>query len=184
MLTLRAHAELAGEIDSPTALDYVEAWLSNGDTFIDLASSLQDQSKLEAAGPFEPVLQGGAIGRMLRRTFGEPQCDAVLVRARARGAHANVEKTYVIADEVVTSSEDAARARNRIGTRQWSAERYERGLQGKAGVAVNINLGAAHIDAMRHRVIPQPAAVRLADQQIETVEAEVIDELSALPATT
>lgn len=188
MLTLRAQAELAGEVDEPTPLDYVEHWLSNGESFIALAAALQTDSAKESRGAFEPVLQGGAIGRMLRKQFGEAATDQVVVRARARGAMAQVEQTHVIADEVVLSTEDAARARNRIGTRQWAAERLDRSLAvNKGGVNVQINMGVAHLDALRRRVIPQPQ-VRLLDEQTETtVEVEVIEQaeqLSVLPATT
>ncbi len=184
-LTLLAEAELAGEIESPSALDYAENWLAGGGTMITLASKLQAASVLDARGPLDPPLEGGSLARMLRRTFSDQVVDAGLARARARGAHALVEQTHEIADESVASSEDASRARNRIGTRQWAASAYERNTFGQRGNQVNvaINLGQLHLDALRHRAIEQ-AAPGLADGQMrtlghgETVDAQVIDDPS------
>jgi len=198
-LTLLAVAELEGEVDSPTALDYVEHWLTNGQTMIALAAKLQADSKLSGLGEYSPILEGGGLARMLRRRFDPATVDEVLVRARARGSAALVESTHVIADEVVTSSEDAARARNRIGTRQWAAERFDRGTFGQQRgpmVAVQINMGQLHIDAMRKRNVPAqnvvehigtPEITVLLDDQSVT-DADVLveqdDQLTLLPSTT
>ncbi len=182
-LKLLAQAELDGEVDEPTGLDFAEHWITNGGTMIGLAKKLQDASKLDSQGEYTPVLEGGGLARMLRRTFGEAATDQMLGRARARGSHAMVEDTHVIADEAVATSEDAARARNRIGTRQWAAAAYERGTFGQRGntVAVQVNLGSLHLDAMRQRTLDRRAIeqleVKLADGQLTdgstVVEAQV-----------
>lgn len=183
MLTLRAQAELSGEIDEPSALDYAEHWLADGHTFIELAHSLQNDSEKDSQGSLDPILTGGGVARMLRSTFGQVEADAAFARARARGSHALVEQTHEIADEDVKSSEDASRARNRIGTRQWAASAYERNTFGQRGnqVAVQINLGQMHLDALRHRAIEQ-VGVNLLDGQItqalpeSTVDADIADQ--------
>jgi hypothetical protein len=162
-LTLLATAELAGEVDSPTALDYVQHYVENGGTMMKLAAKLQATSALEARGAYDPPLEGGSIARMLRRTFGEAAVDEMLARARARGSHALVESTHDIADEPVLSSEDASRARNRIGSRQWAATAYARDVFGQRGnnVNVQVNLGAMHIDALRRRTVQATATIAL-----------------------
>lgn len=116
---------------------------------------------------------------MLRRTFGDQAVDDTLARARARGSHAMVESTHEIADEKVASSEDASRARNRIGTRQWAAAAYERGTFGnRAGApVVNVNIGMLHLDAIRKRTI-EHVEVNMPDRQLtdgQTVDAELVD---------
>lgn len=196
-LTLLALAELEGELDAePTALDFAEHWITNGGTMISLASKLQTASSTSGLGAYEPVLEGGGLARMLRRRFGEAPTDEVLARARARGSHALVEQTHGIADEVVTSSEDASRARNRIGTRQWAATAYAKdvfGQQRGTNVAVQINLGQLHIDALRRRTVPaqlEQPIVTVSDPNVTTVDAEILSttevthELTALPSTT
>lgn len=168
-LTLLAQSELDDQ-DEPTALDYAAHWIANGGTLIRLAAKLQEASTSAAQGAYEPALQGETIGRMLRRTFGDQAVDSRFTLARARGAHALVESTHEIADESVTSSEDASRARNRIGTRQWAASAYERNTFGQRGNQVNvaINLGQLHLDALRHRAIT-PGASALPDGQIKAL---------------
>jgi len=186
-LTKLAVAELTGEIDEPTALDYAEFWLSDGGTMITLAAKLQaDSAKNGSLPAYDPVLQGGGLARMLRRTFGEAEADQVFARARARGAHALVESTHVIADEIVTSSEDASRARNRIGTRQWAATAYARDTFGQrsGNVNVQVNLGALHIDALRNRAIPAQAAVLLDHEAEQCALPPGESELSDDAATT
>jgi hypothetical protein len=181
-LKLLAQAELDGESDVEVeAIDYAEHWITNGGTMIGLAAKLQKASESDSAGGYEPKLEGGGLARMLRRTFGDQRVDVTLARARARGSHAMVESTHEIADEPVLSSEDASRARNRIGTRQWSAAAYERGTFGQRGTApvVNVNLGVLHLDAMRQRTITGRLAiaqvgVNLPDEQLVT-DAEVTD---------
>jgi hypothetical protein len=175
-LTLLAQAELDDSDAQPTALDYTAHWIANGGTLIRLAAKLQEASTSAAQGPYEPLLQGETIGRMLRKTFGDQVVDARFTLARARGAHALVESTHEIADETVTSSEDASRARNRIGTRQWAAQAYERNTFGQRGNQVNvaINLGQLHLDALRHRAIEQ-AAPGLADGQVRALPASTED---------
>jgi len=130
---------------------------------------------------------------MLRNRFDSATVDEVLARARARGSASLVEQTHVIADEVVLSSEDAARARNRIGTRQWAAERLDRGTFGQQRgptVAVQINMGQLHIDAMRKRsmataITPADVAeiVTITEQDADVL-VEQHDQLTLLPSTT
>jgi hypothetical protein len=181
-LKLLAQAELDGEQEGEVeGIDFAEHWITNGGTMIGLAAKLQKASESDSAGAYEPKLEGGGLARMLRRTFGDQRVDVTLARARARGSHAMVESTHEIADEPVLSSEDASRARNRIGTRQWSAAAYERGTFGQRGTApvVNVNLGVLHLDAMRQRTITGRLAiaqvgVNLPDEQLVT-DAEVTD---------
>lgn len=178
-LKLLAQAELDGEAEDPTALDYTEHWITNGGTMIGLAHKLQESSATDSLGAYQPVLEGGGLARMLRRTFGDQAVDDTLARARARGSHAMVESTHDIADQPVTSSEDASRARNRIGTRQWAAAAYERGTFGnRAGApVVNVNIGMLHLDAIRKRTI-EHVEVNMPDRQLtdgQTVDAEVVD---------
>jgi hypothetical protein len=170
-----ARAELDDDAE-PTALDYTAHWIANGGTLIRLAAKLQEASQSAAQGPYEPLLQGETIGRMLRRTFGDQVVDARFALARARGAHALVESTHEIADESVTSSEDASRARNRIGTRQWAASAYERNTFGQRGNQVNvaINLGQLHLDALRHRAVQQ-GETTLPDGQVRALPAPTVD---------
>ncbi|HEY9462097.1 MAG TPA: hypothetical protein VIR54_03350 [Vicinamibacterales bacterium] len=194
-LTLLAQRELEGEVDEPNALDYVEHWITNGGTLRGLATKLQADSQ-NVGFPYDPPLEGGGLGRMIRRKFGDEAAEDRLARARARGATAMVEETHDIADAPVLGSEDAARARNRIGTRQWAATAYDRNQFGQNkgnSVAVNVNLGIAHLDAMRNlRVEKQPLVS--ADVQVEQLgsaagveDAELIEDgeqLSLLPSST
>jgi hypothetical protein len=177
-LTALAVAELDGEIDEPTALDYAVHWHEGGGTMIGLALKLQNESAAGKLGAYDPILDAGGLARMLRRRFDSATVDEVLGRARARGSIAQVEQTHVIADEAVTSSEDAARARNRIGTRQWAAERLDRGTFGQQrgpSVAVQINMGQAHIDALRRRVVPTTVPAQMQSLQSgDVTDAEVI----------
>lgn len=166
-LTLLAQAELGGELAEPTALDYALSWLEDGGTMIGLAFKLQAASAGSSAGAYDPVLNGGAVARMLRKKYGDQPVDVAFSRARARGSHASVESTHEIADEPVASSEDASRARNRIGTRQWAASAYAKDVFGQRGQApvVNVNLGLLHLDALRKRALPQ-VEVNLAERQL------------------
>lgn len=156
-LRLRAVAEL-GDDDAtaaPSALDYVDHWLTNGGTMVRLAGDMQHDSETSGLGAYDPALSAATINRALRNAFGDEATDDRCARARARGAHSLVEETHDIADGEVKSSEDASRARNRIGSRQWAATAYARDTFGNRGnqVAVQVNLGVMHLDALRQRAI-------------------------------
>lgn len=73
-------------------------------------------------------------------------------RARARAADELVQQSLAIADEADDSSAAAVqKAKLRVSTRHWIAERWGREMYGQKGLEVNIELGQLHLDALRQR---------------------------------
>lgn len=178
-LTLQARAEEAGDGDEHTALDYVVHWLESGLTLRALARKID-----ESLTPrLNPPLGDNTIARALKRGFGEAASTAALATARRKGAVAKVEESEEISDEPVASSEDAARQRSRIASRQWQAERYDRDQFGqpKQGVTVTVNVAAMHLDALRRREVARAHVIPSTEAEIlEPIEgAHTLPELGA-----
>jgi hypothetical protein len=136
------------EDDEHTSLDYVDQWISGGDTLIQLAREIaEDNSAAEG-------LLAQHITRYLSSIFGEAAVSARIQLARRRGAHALAERNLDTADEV-KGKDDVPAAKLKIDTRIWLAGKWNRDELGesKAGVNVQINVAQLHVDAMRKRAV-------------------------------
>jgi len=108
----------------------------------------------------------------LRRKCGVDAVRETLRAARETGAHVLVEQSLDISD--AATPESAQVARLQVTSRQWVAERWNaRELAAKgATVAVQVNVGALMLDALRQPVADlQPA--------LDTAIAEPANLLSA-----
>lgn len=128
-----------------THLDYVCAWVEAGRTLRALAARIST----EAGQDILPSM----LSHYLRANF--EGAGQRLEDAREIGAHAMLDETLEISDEDVLSSEDAARARNRIGARQYVAGAWNQATRasGKGGVTVNIAAGELMLGALRSRAL-------------------------------
>lgn len=156
------------EDETSNHADYVDAWLSSGQTLAGLAASLSESTSYD--------IMRESLARYLREAFG--QDDTTRQRAaRARGSYALIDETLQIADERVTSNEDNGRNRNRISARQWAAERFNREeLGAPKGPLVAISIGSLHLDALRSRGLPVPPSVPLLSIEGEDETANVISD--------
>lgn len=163
----RRTRELFEDDASKTHLDYAIDWIEGGRSILDLYREIESEKKI------------GISRGSLHRYFNdfEPGAEKKLNDARARGAYAIVDDTIEIADEKVSSSEDAARARNQIASRQWVAERFSRTAFGqqRQGVQVNVTAAGLHLDALRVRVTVDDAPARESDMsQIDTLQTDTL----------
>ena len=97
-----------------------------------------------------------------------------------------------IADEVPADREQIAKAKLRVDTRLWAAERWNRDELGKAPeVALQLNINALHLDAMRVQRIPaKESAVPIAGARAFIIPTsdpasreELLDEVSTIDGT-
>lgn len=130
-------------------LDYLLDWLESGKTFLALTHSVNKSLKYTG----ENQISHGTVSRYFNTLA--PDAGDRIKTARAGGAFAMADSTADIADEDVSSTEQAARARNRIGSRQWLAEKFNREALGQpkqGAVNVSVSVGGLHLDALRVRV--------------------------------
>jgi hypothetical protein len=157
MLNQRTAALFEGEVGKD-ALDYVCAWLEDGDTILDLAREMTadkypDLTLAEAADiiHFSPNM----IRRVLLDLWPREKVDMRLRDSRTVGAHAKVEQATHILDSVDAHTKEAVSlAKERANVRLWSAPRYNRSELGdtpKTQVNVQVNNGEAHVTAMLRR---------------------------------
>jgi hypothetical protein len=132
------------EAPQATHLDYVCEWVASGKTMLALSAALIQDAGIE--------WPDAMLGNYLRGQWGE-EATRALDAAREIGAHALAESSVTVADEAVGSKEDAARARNRIGARQWLAGAWSPRFRPSSGgnVTVNLDAGALMLDALRAR---------------------------------
>ncbi len=109
---------------------------------------------------------------------------AEFCKARKQGAHGLVEEAAEILENAnPLFPGDVSKAREQAGHIRWMAERYNKDeFGGTPQVAVQLNIGALHLDALRarnvgHIHVPSTPAIEAA----EPVEAEVVAPI-ALPA--
>lgn len=134
--------------DNATTLDAVCAWLEKGGTVVSLAKDVGD-----AVGEEYSV---DVIYAYLKRVYGKGEYTRRFAAARKEGSHAVVEEATQILDDLPNSADRdrVAVAKAQADIRLWRAERYNRAeLGGDKQVAVQINVGSLHIDAMRQRAI-------------------------------
>lgn len=103
---------------------------------------------------------------------------AEFCKARKQGAHGLVEEAAEILENAnPLFPGDVSKAREQAGHIRWMAERYNKDeFGGTPQVAVQLNIGALHLDALRARNvghIPSTPALP-AIEQAEVVEAEVL----------
>jgi DNA-binding transcriptional ArsR family regulator len=135
--------------DTPaTALDYVADWCASGKTLTALARDLNVSHSL--------------VMNHLRREYGAEVVSDTMRAARETGAHVLVDQGLDIAD--AATPETAQVARLQVATRQWVAERWNaRELAAKpASVAVQVNVGALMLEALRQPVSALPIALETA----------------------
>jgi hypothetical protein len=151
-LRQRAQRELGPKA---SGLDYVVSWIESGKTIAELASS-------GAKEMGESCSRSWLSGVLNRR----PEDKARIAAARAEAAHALIEDAMNIADEPAESTVDVQRNRLRAETRTKIASWWNREAYGdKAAVAVSLDLGQLHLDALRARAVAQ---------RTEPMKAEVV----------
>jgi hypothetical protein len=104
---------------------------------------------------------------------GAPSAKEQIAQARREAAHLLVDEAMNIADEPVGSSADVQRNRLRTETRLKVAGWWNPDYSDKAKVAVSVDFGQLHLDALRRRAIRANTV-----PQLETGEAdyEVLDD--------
>ena len=114
-----------------------------------------------------------------------PEHAELFARARALAAHDLVDEALEIADNA--DPEEIQKAKLRVQTRQWTAERWNRKDYGQAKAEVAISISGLHIEALKRRhsdvphdvtdVVPKPASQIEASQVSHTPTQEDLDAL-------
>ena len=114
-----------------------------------------------------------------------PEHAELFARARARAAHDLVDEALEIADNA--DPEEIQKAKLRVQTRQWTAERWNRKDYGQAKAEVAISISGLHIEALKRRhsdaphdvtdVVPKPTSQIEASQVSHTPTQEDLDAL-------
>lgn len=170
----REYFELGVEdIDKRLILDYVEEWTRGGKTLTELAVDVTTRVHF----PVERQM----LVRVLEYLF-EGESETRLRAARVPASHAVAEQVVMIADAPVLDSADASRARNRMSSRQWLAERWNPGEYGvKVVPQVAISFDAMFLDALKARasaravLAPVPDGASTDLKQLESVDAQVVE---------
>jgi len=109
---------------------------------------------LESAMPIAEVCRQLKVGKraLMEWLESEPERAGLLSRARARAAHHLAEQALDIADDV---DGETQRDRLRVDTRKWLAAKWnpKEYSEQKQGVAVQVNIGDMHLDALRHSAV-------------------------------
>lgn len=167
--------------DSKTHVDFICDWLESGRSMLDFSKALNKTLK------FETDITYGSIAKYFREFSDD--AEARIQAARSKGAFAIADSTAEIADEEVATKEDAARARNRIGARQWMAEKFNREQFGapKPGTSISISLPGSHLNALRLRVVDSSTAPARESDEAGSAIATAIEqpaEVLSIEATT
>jgi len=92
----------------------------------------------------------------------DQQRKALLQVAKQEGAGAHAEEALRIVDEAPVERDALQKARLQVEHRRWMAGVYDREQFGDPTTPeVQINIGALHLDALRHRIIESPRPLRL-----------------------
>lgn len=172
--------------DAEAHLEYVVDWVKSGKTVVELASSISARlgSEIEIGGEIFRDINARMISKYLITKWPDT-AGAALAAARREGAHGLVAEAMQIADDVKADREDIAKAKLRVDTRLWAAERWNRDELGKAPeVQLNVNLNSLHLDAMRVKQIPAKATAELsAPARAFLTPSSDLDEMSTIDAT-
>jgi hypothetical protein len=139
----RRTREEFGDEPEATHLDYVVRWVASGGTVIGLLADMGD------------VVSD--VKRAMLMSYLELQYGAEVSRrmseARIEGAHSMVEDAAEIVEGTKPYKDDIALSKLRADTKNFIASRWNRAVYGepKAGVAVQVNLGSAFLDALRRQ---------------------------------
>lgn len=147
--------------DAEAHLEYVVDWVKGGKTLVELASDLSSSLNMRIVidGSIFEDITARMITKHLNAKFPD-EAGVALAAARREGAHGMVAQAMQIADEVPADREQIAKAKLRVDTRLWAAERWNRDELGKAPeVALQLNINALHLDAMRVQRIAKESAV-------------------------
>lgn len=142
--------------DAEAHLEYVVDWVKGGKTLVELASdiSVALNMRIVIAGSVFEDITSRMITKYLNAKYPDT-AGAQLAAARREGAHGMVAQAMQIADDVPADREEIAKAKLRVDTRLWAAERWNRDELGKAPeVALQLNVNALHLDAMRVQRLP------------------------------
>ncbi len=144
-----------------TLLDYVDFWISSGHTLKELADLVTKDTRPYDLQPEEVwTISGEMIRRYLGQQFGFDAVDERLTHARTRASYSMVDEAQSIADTVDGVAGEVAKARLRVSTRHWTAERFNPSAFGqKNGVSVNVSIGSLHLDALRSRAAKVTSAL-------------------------
>lgn len=149
--------------DAGAHLEYVADWVKSGRTIVELANSISDSLHLtetvgnELRNHTVYGINARMVSKYLVTTWPET-ATAAMAGARQEGAHGLVAEAMSIADEVSADREEIAKAKLRVDTRLWAAERWNRDELGKAPETVlNVNLNTLHLEAMREMMLRAPA---------------------------
>lgn len=95
-----------------------------------------------------------------------------LARAREEGAHAAAEESRSIADTVDEDGGAVAKARLRVSTRQFLAERWNPAAFGQSkGVNVSISVGSLHLQALQAAPKGVTGSIQAAPNNTEALNA-------------
>jgi hypothetical protein len=106
-------------------------------------------SMLEAGQPIARICYALGVGRVaLEEWLNSPDNEGLASRARAKAADDMVAESILIADE--TDVEEVQKARLRVQTRQWVAERWNPSAYAQNKMpSVQVNLSGMRLDALR-----------------------------------
>ena len=151
------------------AIEWVVSEVASGVTITQMA---KDVAASELPGhPAEQFSRNwySMIVNKLPVPEGEPSAKDQIAAARREAAYVLLDDALKISDEAADDSASVQRNRLRSDVRLRTAALWNRDELGdRAGVTVNLNLGALHLDALRKRAVTQG---RIAPM-LETGEAD------------
>lgn len=151
-------------------LEWLEEYLENGGNFVKLAESFT-------------LHCGVDITRSVLDRMAEQLADDAKERlraARAKGAHAIVEKQTVAIDALGLDKDEIARERLRMNNTQWVAGRANKAEFGDSpSVGINMSFASLHLDTLRRlsavdskRLAPHHEQIPEAEYEIEPNDPE------------
>lgn len=141
----------------------------------------------EAGRPISEICYGTGICKRALYEWQDssPEHADLFARARAKAAHVLVDEALEIADSA--DPEEIQKAKLRVQTRQWTAERWNRKDYGQAKAEVAISISGLHIEALKRRhsdaphdvtdVMPKPMSQIEASQVSHAPTQEDLDAL-------
>lgn len=123
-------------------LDYIVAWVESGETVMELATQVADETSL-------PITRQ-QLDRYIRDLA--PDAADQIARARFAGAHGMVDKAIDIVDNAPANRDAVRKAQAQANVRTWVAERWNRkDLGAPKGPAIQVSINTMHLDALRRR---------------------------------
>jgi hypothetical protein len=162
---------LAREEEFDSVLEFAVAWVESGKTLTDLAHKVGIALSMQ--------VERAKVSQYLYNLSDDAKLR--IASARKEGAHGLAEGTMHLE---ARDKDEAAAARVKMTAAQFLASAWNRDEFGqqKPGVNITLNANSMHLDALRVRAVgdEESERERVALARVQTVDAEVIEDSSAI----